>query len=163
MTTVAQGHIVHGAGKRTRVRIPAHRGDEGYFKRTAAALKSCPGVQNVEANALTGSLLIEHDAPLEDIGDFAKVRELFALSQQIPAVATLTHRLLDLAREFDRGLQAATQGRVNGMEAAALVLLVLGLYKLLKTDVLPPASTLFWYAAAALAVARKPTTPAAKA
>lgn len=160
---LAQAHVVHAAGNRTRIRIPARRGDHDYFKRAVAALDACPGMSSVEANALTGSLLFRHDAPLGEIADFARARDLFALSQQIPAMASLTHRLLDLAKAFDRGLQEATHGRLNGMEAASLALLALGFYKLLKSDVLPPASTLFWYAAATLMAARRPPPATPKA
>lgn len=152
--SLAQAHVVHGGARRTRIRVPTKRGDHDYFRRTAAALKACPGVEEVEPNALTGSLLVRHDASLGDIGDFAEIEKLFKLSEQIPAVATVTHRLIDLAKAFDHGLREATGGRLNGLEATSLTLLVLGLYKLAKSDILPPASTLFWYAAATLAVAR---------
>ena len=57
---IDQAHIVHRTATRLRIRVPARRLDEIFFRDLKARLAGCPGVFAVEANPLTGSVLIEH-------------------------------------------------------------------------------------------------------
>lgn len=58
---IDHAHIVHRTGTRLRIRVPARRLDHAYFGELEAKLVGCTGVRSVEANPLTGSVLIEHD------------------------------------------------------------------------------------------------------
>lgn len=58
---IDQAHIVHRTVTRLRIRVPARRLDHAYFGELQAKLVGCTGVRSVEANPLTGSVLIEHD------------------------------------------------------------------------------------------------------
>ena len=58
---IDHAHIVHRTATRLRIRVPARRLDHAYFGELQAKLVGCTGVRSVEANPLTGSVLIEHD------------------------------------------------------------------------------------------------------
>lgn len=146
-------HVAHRIPQRTRLRIPAHRGDHDYFQQLKKALECCPGVREVETNPLTAGLLLRHDAPLEEIGAFAEAQELFALSRELAAFVPLARRLLDIGRAIDRALLDATHGKLNATEASLLAVLALAFYQLWRGNILPPASPLFGYALSILAVA----------
>lgn len=146
-------YVAHGIPQRTRMRIPAQRGNHDYFRRLAKALERLPGILEVETNPLTAGLLLRHDIPLDEIGAFAEAQELFALSPELAASAPLGTRLLDIGRALDRALLDVTGGRLNATEASLLLALALALYQLWRGNVLPPALPLFGYALSILAVA----------
>lgn len=58
---IDHAHIVHHTVTRLRIRVPARKLDHPYFRDLTARLVGCPGIRSVEANPLTGSVLIEHD------------------------------------------------------------------------------------------------------
>lgn len=151
--TLPVAQVAHCIPQRTRIRIPARRGDHEYFGRLKETLESCPGVLAVEANALTAGLLLRHDARLEEIGAFAETQELFALSHELAAFVPLGRRLLDIGRAIDKALLDATHGKLNATEAGLLAVLALAFYQLWRGNILPPASPLFGYALSILAVA----------
>lgn len=145
-------HVAHGMPQRTRIRIPARRGDHDYFRRLKRTLESCPGVREVEINPLTAGLLLRHDIPLDDIGAFAEAEGLFALSRELSSFAPLARQLLDIGKAIDRALLEATHGRMSGTEAGLLLMLALAFYQLSRGVVLPPAAPLFGYALSILTV-----------
>lgn len=160
--TLPVAHVAHCIPQRTRMRIPARRGDHEYFGRLKETLAGCPGVLEVETNPLTAGLLLRHDAPLEEIGAFAETQELFALSRELAAFVPLARRLLDIGRAIDGALVDATHGKLNATEAGLLVVLALAFYQLWRGNILPPASPLFGYALSLVAVAlarRSPEEP----
>ena len=57
---IDHAHIVHRTATRLRIRVPARKLDHPYFRDLKASLVGCPGIRSVEANPLTGSVLIEH-------------------------------------------------------------------------------------------------------
>jgi hypothetical protein len=54
--------VVHALPGRKRIRIPEKRGDEVYFTQVKERLADCPGVLAVEANPVTGGVLVHHAA-----------------------------------------------------------------------------------------------------
>jgi hypothetical protein len=58
---IDQAHIVHRTATRLRLRVPARKLDHAYFRDLKARLAGCPGIRSVEANPLTGSVVIAHD------------------------------------------------------------------------------------------------------
>ncbi len=61
--------VVHQMAGRTRLRIPDKRRDQPYFDQVADRLRELPGVTQVEANATTASVLIEHEQNLDDLAE----------------------------------------------------------------------------------------------
>ena len=57
---VPEARIVHRIAGRMRVRVPSRRGDPAYFATVEETLRSLNGVERVEADPLTGGILILH-------------------------------------------------------------------------------------------------------
>jgi hypothetical protein len=120
--------VVHATASRTRLRVVSRRGDAEYFRRCAAALAELPGVDTVEARAMTASVLVHHDnVPLPSLATAAERAGLFILAA------------LDDAADPPDMPSAPAMG--------ALAFGALGVMQLFNNRVLPPALTLFWYAA----------------
>ena len=124
--------LVHTIEGRSRLRIPARRGDDVFFASVATGLSTLQGVSNVEVRSLTGSIVIHHEMPLDGIVRAAEEARLFTLcgATEPQFLAAMEAEPLD-----SRLLLAAGFG--------ALALLQLG-----RGVVLPQAATLAWYAAA---------------
>ena len=117
--------VVHATGTRLRLRVHARRGDAAFFERCAAALARVAGIAAVDARAMTASLLLHHDGVgIETVGVEAERAGLFIVGRQEDAAAP-------------PGLPAL----------GAMAFGALGVMQLFNQRVLPPALTLFWYAA----------------
>lgn len=78
-------HVAHHTKGRIRVRLPSAKGDHAALEKVKKALVPVPGVQSVDVNATTGSVLIHYDSAKHD--DFhaalslhAEERNLFTLA-----------------------------------------------------------------------------------
>jgi hypothetical protein len=121
--------IVHAISGRARLRIAERRGDGVFFASIATGLSAIPGVFHVDVRPLTGSVLIQHGAPLARIGAAAEQSRLFVLANGHPPAAP------DPAISIDPQIVLAV-----GLGAFAL-------WQLAQGRILPPAITLGWYAA----------------
>ncbi len=117
---------------RVRLRIVAHQGNQAFFATLAAGLSAHPGVTKVEVSALTGSVLIRHFGPFEEIGAAAEKAGLFRLGEA--EAGALSPEL------------AWPKLPVDPKLALAAGLAGLALWQLGKGRALPPALTLLWYA-----------------
>src|SRR5215471_4321858 len=54
------GYVAHHIPGRIRIRIPAAWGDPGLLEQIRTVAESVPGVESVESNATTGSVLIHY-------------------------------------------------------------------------------------------------------
>lgn len=116
-------HLAHAGERRTRLRLPAHQGNTEFFSACAARLAEIPGVLAVRPRSLTASLLIEHERPFSAIAGEAMNAGLFVIQEE--------ERLEAPAR----------------IPPMAGVLGALALLQVFRSNVLPPAITLAWYAA----------------
>lgn len=126
--------IVHDLPGRARLRISSRRGDAAFFTAIAAGLAAHPGVSKVDFAALTGSLVIQHTGPLEEIVAAAEKAGLFHVGEAAVAAAALPPRELPKLP-------------VDPKLAIAAGLGAIALWQLAKGKTLPPALTLVWYAA----------------
>jgi hypothetical protein len=120
--------VVHATGTRLRLRVQARRGDTAFFERCAAGLAGIAGVGAVQARAMTASLLLHHDGlVVETIAAEAERAGLFIVAEVAPESAART---------------APDLPALGAMAFSAL-----GVLQLFNQRLLPPALTLFWYAA----------------
>ncbi|MEO5336527.1 MAG: hypothetical protein H7841_06500 [Magnetospirillum sp. WYHS-4] len=149
------GYLCHRALGRTRVRIPERRRDSDYFERVARVLAACPGIEAVEANALTASLLVSHAGDVEALARLARDRDLFDLrSGPIPA-KTLTDSVGKGGAAVSRALGQWTGGQADLAVVAFLFFVTLGVAQVFRGRVAIPAITAFWYAASVVLMSRK--------
>jgi len=129
-----RARVVHALPGRTRLRIEEKRGDAAYFASLSAALATLPGVEQVSAAALTGSLVVRHEPPLEAIAATARAAGLFVVDA---ASAGATVPVPD-SPAAGAGL-AARPLLVAGLVGAAV-------WQFSRARLFPPAITLLWYA-----------------
>jgi hypothetical protein len=81
--------LSHRVPNRVRIKVKAHKGNAGYFHRAKTLVRSYPGVEAVDSNHQTASLVIKHKGPLEDILAKAEQDLLFAVIEVEPEEALI--------------------------------------------------------------------------
>jgi hypothetical protein len=174
-------YTVHQVPGRTRLRVPARRGDRTYFAHVAQALTRAPEVLSVRVNPSTGSILLLHTSQLRKLAEHAAEAGLFRLAAapvapfrrparieprpQIVPLSLLSAGLaglavIQLARARVAG--AATEhlwgayqaSRILGKPGMVATLGAIGVMQLARGRVLSPAVSLLSYAVAARTFAR---------
>ena len=142
-------YIEHELPGRLRLRVPSRRGHRGFFADAGQHIAGMAGVHRVQANPLTGGLLVEHAADTAAVAAFAREHGLFDLRSR--AVAPRT-----------RGVVPAGAPSVlpHPMSLAALGLAGAGVVQFARGQVLGSASESLWNAYSAQAVLRQPVLAA---
>jgi hypothetical protein len=143
---VASAHIAHESAGRLRVRVPARRGNEGFFQQAVDALASMPGVSHVQANPVTASILVLHEREVANVAEFAEQQRLFRLDPEPSSGLPAAVRVSAALRRIDHTLFGARGGQAELRTVAFLALLALATHQTVKGNVMAPAVTLLWYA-----------------
>lgn len=145
-------YVVHRLPGRLRLKIPAKRGNAGYFAALAEALRACPGVLSVEANATAASLLIHYPPTLEtaDLAAAASKAAPLDLAYGEPPADSIAETLAALLQRGDSVLRRSSGGQMDFRSASVLTLLGLALYQIARGEILQPAVPLLLGAMAAL-------------
>jgi len=140
-------HLTHG---RLRVRIPAKRRDEAFFRTARERLASWNSIEAVEVNPLTASVLVH----FRDLGalfaENAMKNDLFTVDfEALRAEPERPHQALtDWARQrwadADKALRRWTDGSGDIRSAAFLIAVIGALVQLYRGQIAPPAATLLW-------------------
>lgn len=143
-----KAHLIHRMRGRARFRIREHRDDQDYFDSLADRIRRAPGVSDVQTNATTGSVLIQHDGGLDEImealmGD-SELGKLIEFVLQSPPVA---NRLRAQVVGMDAALQRSSGGNVDLATVASFGLLGLAGAQLFLGLQIAGAVSLTWYAA----------------
>ncbi|MGC1955684.1 MAG: HMA2 domain-containing protein [Gammaproteobacteria bacterium] len=150
---IPSAHIAHMLPDRVRIRIPEKRHDAGYFASLASAFGVLPGIEGVEVNASTASLLLHQRAvSAERIGEFAEQRALFRMIAPRDEVIPLSARLADGLQVLDARIRAYSEGRLDFWGAVFLLTVGISITQFAKGNISAPASTLLWYALGTFAV-----------
>ena len=128
--TLPRAYITRRCTGQVRFKLPRQKGDTAFFEQVVQVFTRCPGVDSLQANPLTGSLLIYHRATPDELAKYARQNKLFALAQQPDSPPPSVPR----------------QGEGDLRSMAILLLLVLAAIQLARGSVLGPASTLLWMA-----------------
>lgn len=143
-----EAHIEHELPGRLRLRIPSRRGNRGYFVGASQRIAGLTGVRRVQANPLTGGLLVEHAVGTAAVADFARGHGLFDVRPR----ATPPARAMVPA--------GAPPALPDPMSVAALGLAGAGVVQLARDQALGSASESLWNAFTAKAVLRQPVLAA---
>ncbi len=138
--------LVHRLPGRVRLKIDGRRGERDWFDAVAVELALVESIRAVDANPLTGSLLIRHDGPLERLLGELAARGLICVANPQPCEIPLALRLSERAERVDAGLRRATAGELDLKGAALLALLLLAGVQALRGQLAGPAVSLLWYA-----------------
>ncbi len=93
---VPEARIVHRIAGRMRVRVLSRKGDAAYFATVEESVRSLHGVESVEADPLTGGILIRHAIDPRAIVEYAAQKELFLAKEEKAGKAggTVLHDVL---------------------------------------------------------------------
>jgi hypothetical protein len=142
-------YVIHSVTGRTRLQIPAKRGDGLFFANVEASLQSCTGIDSVRFNSRAASILITYtsDSNLKSIADFARKRKLFNLrgNQPVP-VKTLGEVLASQVGQVDRLVATGSRGHLDSQSIFFLLFLGLGLLQMWRGQIMQPAIPLLWRA-----------------
>lgn len=144
---VPEARTVHQTEGRLRVRIPSMKGDVSYFALIAEKLAACPGIKSIAVNPRTGTVLLVHEATPREIAGHAERHGLFSLRHARLPHKTLFDNTADGFRQLNTRLKKATGGEIDIASMVFLLLVVSGVYQIMKGNVKAPAwYTAFWYA-----------------
>lgn len=154
-SSLTAAQICHHIRGRVRLRIPDRRGDIDYFTLLQQKFASLEGVQLVDVNPSTASLLIRHSLDMDRLADHARAENLFEVTSDPPLAELISGQVFT----FDRQLQALSFGSMDLRTLGFLVLLSLAFVQILRGQFFAPAVTLLWYAVQALVMEgrREPT------
>ncbi len=151
---LSQASISHRTAGRLRIRVPSRRGEESYFRQVSQQLARCPGVERIEANPVTASILVVSAVDTETLARFAETEGLFLLSAAGSAPMTITETLAAGFGGLNQELRRLSDGTVDLGTLAFAALVTGAIVQWQKGHVLGPASTLLWYAAGLLLMTR---------
>jgi hypothetical protein len=122
--------VTHQTPNRLRVKIPAKKGDATFFGGLKELLSRYPGIDQVEVNPVTGSVLLLHRI---DAATLMQLATRFGLVQpQSPTHcrATLHERVIASFRHWDDQVKVATSGQLDIPSLASLSIVGAGIYQL---------------------------------
>jgi Heavy metal associated domain 2 len=131
-----------------RVRIPDKRRDTAFFDDIADRLSRWQGVERVEANPLTASILFYCSDPHQLLADITARNDLLAIDFNAArrASETLRNRAAQHFGSADAALRRWTEGELDIRGLLFIVYLVGGVYQLLQGRVSASAPSLLWRA-----------------
>lgn len=114
-------YISHRTPRRLRIKMYSRKGDAGYFDEVKKKFSGVNGIESVEVNALTGSILIIHNNLAPDIiGQFAQANDIFSLALSDSSPSGLQQRVSATFKNLNKQLKTTTQGELDIGEAACL-------------------------------------------
>jgi hypothetical protein len=135
--------LSHSSLGRIRIRIPQKRGDAVFFSSLAEKLKNMPDVSSLSVNNQTASVLILHQGETDAIFSWAKKYDLFEIEDPVEASADKAN-VCEKLKSLDGKVKDLTAGNIDLLTlSGAAGLLGLGVYQLVRGQVLAPASGLF--------------------
>lgn len=156
MAELPEAHICHLSSGRVRVRIPSMRKNAAYFSHLQEYLSSLPGVKRVEANPLTGGVLVFHCIDLKNvnalkpIADYSEMSGLFKIVFPETKPVSLAQNMADNFSSLNEKVKGVTDGTLDIPTVAFLALLGLSIVRLSQGVVGIPAITALWYASSIL-------------
>lgn len=142
-------------GDRTRLRVPSHKGEDPFFQELEKVLIQHPGIFEVTANSLTGSVLIRHTLDLGQLAAFGLENELFLLQNP----RDQSRPLLDLADQrvdnLDERIALLSRGTLDLEQVLFAGVLGLAAIQFVRGHWLGPATGYLVDAAAILSLHRR--------
>ncbi len=143
---IPEAIVCHSTPGRFRVKVPSRKGNAAYFSNLKDHFTHLEGIKEVEANALTGSVVFTHTADLKAISVFAEEYSLFRLIKLESGTPALSRNVVKAFSDFDKGVKRFTGNELDVPGVAFLTLLGFGIYEISRGNFAAPAwYTAFWY------------------
>jgi hypothetical protein len=140
-----EAHITHIIRGRLRVKIPVKKGDASYFADLSGKMTGCEGVERIEVNSVTSSVLIIHSTDSKNIAEYAEENSLFRI-QEVKFYEKQTYisrKITETFNGLNRKVTVSTKGFANLPDIAVLTLIGLSAFQISRGNFIAPA----WYAA----------------
>jgi hypothetical protein len=140
-------HISHRSRGRLRIKIPSKKGDRIFLERLREGFSGFEGIETLEINPVTGSLLFIHTSDLKAIAEHAVANDLFILRGMDSFPTGLQQRVSKAFTSINGQLKTATSGEIDIGGLAFLLLLGFGVYQISVGNLTAlPWYAAFWYA-----------------
>jgi hypothetical protein len=138
--------LSHRSPGRLRLRIPSKKGDELFFQSLKDQLSSLSGVERVDVNPVTGSILLIHLIDMEKIVQFARDKGLFEIQSGSQNASFLHREVTKAFNILDGRALGFTGGGINLGALASLALIAGGTYQIIRGNFAAiPWYTAYWY------------------
>jgi hypothetical protein len=143
-----EAHVSHCTIHRLRIRIPSKRGSNSFFRTMEKGLSTLPGIESVEVNPLTGSVLVCHRSDTISICELIRQRCIVNLKEGgRKRTTSLRQDISQGVRAVNTHVSCLTGGKIDLLDVVGLYLIGAGAYQLIKGNFMAPAwYTAFWYA-----------------
>lgn len=141
-----EAYVSHQSPRRVRIKVPAKRGDETYFASLRDNFEGCEGIETVDVNPVTGSILFTHTADFKIIKEYVAAKNIFTLKMN-SSPPLLNSRIKARFNTFDNQVKTVTGREVDIPGIAFLTLLGFGISQVAagKAQAIPWHAA-FWYA-----------------
>jgi len=138
--------LSHQSPGRLRLRIPSKKGDELFFQSLKDQLSSLSGVERIDVNPATGSILLIHSIDAEKIAQFAQGKGLFKIQSGSANASSLHREVTKAFNVLDGRALGFTGGGINLGALASLALITAGTYQMFRGNFAAiPWYTAYWY------------------
>src|SRR5688572_29101315 len=112
---IPTARLCHAISGRMRIRIPDKRRDAAYFLETQRRLTTLDGIDTVDANPVTASLLLHHRSSEQAIVEFARREGLFRLEEPDNAAdaESISERAYASLRALDQQVRDLSRGGMD--------------------------------------------------
>jgi Heavy metal associated domain 2 len=153
-----EAYISHLTAGRMRIKIPSRKGDGAFFsalKDYLSKFSEFPGIQKIELNPLTGSMLVIHTlglnpAYLKLIKADVEQKGLFKIGTSNSSHPSASGNIAENFKNVNKEIIDFTRGELDIRSLALIGLIGLGLFQASRGQFMIPAVSAFWYAATLL-------------
>ena len=131
--------VAHQIPGRIRLKIRSQKGNPKYFADTGRSLSGGPGVERVDANFRTASILLHHatDTPFSEIAQWAEIQGLFELADDQAAEPDSLRAVASGIESLDGEVRELTRGVADLRSLLFLLFVGMGLAQAARGQVLP--------------------------
>ena len=145
---IQTSHLLPG---RVRFHIPLYKGNQKGLDTAIVQLRKIEGVDNAQANSISGSVLIHFDdSKLQADLLFAALVRLLGLEKEIERtpVPKLDKEFSDIYKSLNQAVYAKTNGMLDVKTAIALLIAATGIYRIFaeRSVSMPATLTMIWWA-----------------
>ena len=144
---IPEAHIAHCAPKRLRLKVASKRDHEVYLRALPEKFAGFSGIDEIEINPLTGSILFKHGVKTDEILDFVKQHGIFEIKVKSVRPPSVHKGISSIYQELDSMVNGFSNGSTNAGGLAFIGLLAYGVIQISRGNIAGPAwYTAFWYA-----------------
>lgn len=147
-----EAFVTHMTAGRLRIRIPSKKGEAAYFSSLKERFSGVPGVQKIEVNPMTGSVLVRHTLSVREmdlgiLSGYTEAGGLFKLGTFKGANQPVSEKITEIFKDADEKVRGFTAGEIDLSTAAVFGLLGVGVVQMVRGRSAAPAwHVAFWYA-----------------